>query len=246
MDNMYMGEDDLIYNTATRLPVCLCIDTSGSMTAKDGGDKSRMQRVKEGIQSLYKEIENDDMTRDSAEIAIVGFSTEAYVIQDFKTIDFVDQNPHIEAHGKGDLGLGVLKALELLQQRKNTYKANGVDYYQPWLIIMSDGHPTGDGDVKVPLRKAQAQVIELEKGNKLTVIPVFIGRQEEGVDLEDLDQKADQYLSAFSNKNDPYQIKGATNFSRFFTWLGQSVSQAQGNAGQINLTFAELTDWDEI
>ena len=31
MNNKYMGEDDLVFNTAARVPVCLCLDVSGSM-----------------------------------------------------------------------------------------------------------------------------------------------------------------------------------------------------------------------
>ena len=31
VNNKHMGEDDLMINTSARLPVCLCLDTSGSM-----------------------------------------------------------------------------------------------------------------------------------------------------------------------------------------------------------------------
>ena len=37
------------------------------------------------------------------------------------------------------MGEGVDLALNLLEQRKAAYKATGVDYYQPILVLMSDG-----------------------------------------------------------------------------------------------------------
>ncbi len=244
-NNMYFGDDDLILNTSSRVPVCLCIDTSGSMNQKDETNVSRINRVKAGIKRLYQDMEENDMTRYSAEIAIVGFSTTPYVVQDFKTIDMLEtRDVKLETHNKGDLGKGVLKALELLQKRKEMYKQNGIDYYQPWLIIMTDGRPTGDENVMQDLKRAQEQVLQLEKDKKLTVITIFIGRMEENVDLSKIDSKADEYLSGFSRK-EPIQLSSGKKFSQFFEWLGKSVSVATGNAN-FELDFAGLTDWDEI
>ena len=35
----------------------------------------------------------------------------------------------------------VMQALKLLETRKKEYVDAGVDYYQPWMVIMSDGQP---------------------------------------------------------------------------------------------------------
>ena len=49
----FLTEDDLVYNTATRIPVCLCIDTSGSMKEKNGLNVSKLDRVKLGIKKFF-------------------------------------------------------------------------------------------------------------------------------------------------------------------------------------------------
>lgn len=45
----------------------------------------------------------------------------------------------MEAEGMTCMGEGLSLALDLLKKRKAKYKATGVDYYQPILVVMSDG-----------------------------------------------------------------------------------------------------------
>ncbi|MCR4911055.1 MAG: VWA domain-containing protein [Bacilli bacterium] len=238
----YATDDDLIYVTSTRIPVCLCIDTSGSMSGKDGTDKSRIERVKEGIEAFYQEVRNDELIVDAAEVSIVGFNDDPYIVRDFGLVKENDNGlkTQISASGQGNIGVGVLEALNLLAKRKEMYKENGVDYYQPWIIIMSDGHSTGDNDVRGNLKKAQEQTLELEKNGKLNVVTVYIGGS-----LNE-DTKAQRDLGGFSKKN-PTQEISATKFSDFFVWLGKSVSiVAEGNSDQVALDFTDLTDWTDF
>ena len=61
------------------LPICIVVDTSGSMNLfKDSFGVSRMQRINEGIAQFLSEIRNDDMLYDSVEISIVTFSNNKY------------------------------------------------------------------------------------------------------------------------------------------------------------------------
>ena len=247
MNNRYFADDDLIMNTATRIPICLCIDTSGSMSRKDDGDKSRIERVQDGIALFNKEIREDEMTALSAEVSIVAFSDDAEIVQDFKTVDNISRKPTLKPHKGGDLGKGVLLALDILEQRKRSYRENGVDYYQPWLIIMSDGRPTNTVETGVDARVAEAQerALRLQEEKKLTVITVFIGDSEEDMDVEDIDEKAHKCLSGFSNNAPVLQITEGTKFAKFFTWLGKSVSVASAG-NDIELDFTDMWNWDEI
>ncbi len=242
--NDYQGEDDsdddLIFNPSVRIPICLCVDTSGSMNQKDAVGIKRVERLKNGLHKFLNEIASDVMTVNSAEICILGFKYEPYVIRDFKTLGADEPDFDIRADGGGDIGLAVKRALELLDERKKKYKSVGIEYYQPWLVIMSDGHSTGSNrrDVNNALVYAQKEVIERENNRKITVLPVYIGG-----DI-DKDEKARHHLQGFSNKN-PMILIDTARFGRFFSWLGKSVSVYSG-AEDFVLDVSALDDWGDI
>ncbi len=72
------------------------------------------------------------------------------------------------------MGEGVNLALDLLEKRKQEYKDKGVDYYQPWLIIMSDGEPNGSTE---EFDRAVRRVSDMVKAKELTVFPIGVGEE---------------------------------------------------------------------
>ena len=154
----YAGEDDLIFNTSTRLPVCLVVDTSSSMLRilddltgveparqefRDGqmwnifeGDfNTYLKQINAGVNKFYNAIRDNEVAASSAEIAIVTFDDSIKVREDFQTVDAKGEF-HVDDSETGDntnLGAGVKQALEMLEARKQQYKSNGVDYFQPWI-----------------------------------------------------------------------------------------------------------------
>ena len=134
---MLSGLRDLVDNPTPRVPVLLCLDTSGSMV----GDPIRELNL--GVQQFLTEMKGDDLTRCSAETAVVAFNDSASCVADFGTADKL-LVPEMEAEGMTCMGEGLSLALDLLEKRKAKYKATGVDYYQPILVVMSDGLPNGN------------------------------------------------------------------------------------------------------
>jgi hypothetical protein len=45
--------------------------------------------------------------------------------------------PALEARGETPLGTGLLRGLDLLESRRACYRANGVGYSRPWLVLMT-------------------------------------------------------------------------------------------------------------
>lgn len=70
------------------------------------------------------------------------------------------------------MGEGLSLALDLLEKRKTKYKATGVDYYQPILVVMSDGLPNGNRRV---WDEAVERIRALCASRKLSVVAVGIG-----------------------------------------------------------------------
>lgn len=196
--------DDLVDNPTPRVPVSLCIDTSGSMA----GEKIR--ELIEGIKLFYDAIDEHDDAHDSAEVSIVAFNSGARLLQDFAGIDSLEREISIAPSGLTYLGEGVNLALDRLEKRKSLYSDTGVLYFQPWLVLMTDGQPNGD---RAELERAIERVTGMVANKKLTVFPIGIGMD---ADLE--------VLARFSPGRPPLRLQGL-NFKEFFEWLSQSVSK---------------------
>jgi len=193
-NNMLLRIEDLINNPTPRVPICLCLDTSGSMGAVEGdcvetgetvyedgrtwnivtGGTSRIDELQKGVEAFYEAIREDEMAVYSAEICIVTFDNKATCLVDFANIERQENVPELHPIGNTAMGEGVNLALDLLERRKQEYKDKGVDYYQPWLVLMTDGEPNGnDGE----LTRAINRTVEMVNQKKLTVFPIGIGSE---------------------------------------------------------------------
>ncbi|MDR2409903.1 MAG: hypothetical protein LBE13_17580, partial [Bacteroidales bacterium] len=135
--NGMFKKSDFANNPTARVPVCLCLDTSGSMRRDSTSDP--IGELNAGLKVFYDVINNNIKTKTAAEICIVTFGGKAQMIEDFATVDDRPDVPELGADGSTPMGEGVNLALDLLEERKNMYKDTGVDYFQPWLVLITDG-----------------------------------------------------------------------------------------------------------
>ena len=117
------------------------------------------------------------------------------------------------------MGEAVNTCLDLLEARKKEYQDKGVDYYQPWLVLMTDGKPYGDKDPHA-VANAQQRTSQMVNDRKLVVFPIGIGAE---ADMNELDK--------FSPKNSPLKLNGL-DFCQFFQWLSASVSRTSQSLGE--------------
>lgn len=232
--NAVLRVEDLVNNPTPRVPICLCLDTSGSMGRTFGGTKTGktiysdgqqwnvvtggtccISEMQLGIEQFYKAIRGDENASYSAEIAIVTFDDKAACVEDFANIDRQEEVPKLRAMGNTAIGKEVNLALDLLEKRKAEYKEKGVDYFQPWLVLMTDGTPNGDREALI---RAINRTRDYVNSDKLTVFPIGIG---EAADM--------QILNQFSPKRRALRLQGL-QFKEFFSWLSQSVSQTSKSA----------------
>jgi uncharacterized protein YegL len=219
--------DDLVNNPTARVPVCLCLDTSGSM------DGTPINELNGGVKLFYDAIRDDEVAMYSAEIAIVTFGGAEQLIEDFANIERQPNVPMFTANGGTPMGEAVNMALDCLEKRKQEYRDKGVDYFQPWLVLMTDGAPNGS---KAELDRAISRTADMVNNKKLTIFPIGIG------DDADMD-----VLAKFSPKRTPLKLKGM-NFKEFFQWLSQSVSRtSQSMPGEKQtIDKEELKGWAEL
>jgi uncharacterized protein YegL len=134
-DQVPFGENvEFAENTEPRCPCLLLLDTSGSMRGKP------IDELNAGIVQFRDELFADAMAQKRVEIAIIGFGP-VQTITEFQTPD-VFQPPTLLPTGDTPMGAAIEAGLNLLEQRKQTYKANGISYYRPWIFLITDGAPT--------------------------------------------------------------------------------------------------------
>lgn len=174
-----IDSDDLIQpeNHAMRIPVVLCLDTSGSMK-KNGGLSSLNNNVREFYAACKQ-----DVNRYGFDIAIVTFGIQGVnKEQDFRPAWNQEEVPVFECIQEGEnmgtpMGQGIDLAIKGLEHRKETYKRNGLGYCQPWLVLISDGAPT---DKESPAYSAtRRRAIHMQRERKLQVISIGVGRTQD-------------------------------------------------------------------
>lgn len=225
---LLLRNEDLVNNPTARVPVCLCLDVSGSMTG------APIDELNRGIKLFYETIKEDEVAMYSAEICVVTFGDlNADCLQDFASLELQPDPPLLKANGLTPMGEAVNLALDLLENRKNEYKDKGVDYYQPWLVLMTDGDPNGSA---AELNRAIQRVVKLVGEKKLTVFPIGIGAK-----------ASMSILAKFSPNRAPLRLQGL-KFKEFFSWLSQSVSKtSQSIPGEsIKLDVEGIKGWGEL
>ncbi|MBF6037065.1 VWA domain-containing protein [Pseudomonas sp. P155] len=222
-DNYLLSQEELAENPTTRVPVCLVLDVSGSMEGEP------IAELHSGVQQFFEAIKDDEIAQYAAEICIVTFGGTAQKVMDFGSISRQDVPPLV-ASGMTPMGHAVGIALDLLEARKEDYQQAGVDYFQPWMVLMTDGEPTDD------ISEAATRVSDMINKRKLTVFPIAIGKAANV-----------QSLARFSPLRPPLRLKGL-RFNEFFAWLSKSVSRAsQSTPGDaVPLDIKGIEAWGQV
>jgi uncharacterized protein YegL len=213
MTESLLDQAEFADNPEPRCPVVLLLDTSGSMQGQP------IQELNEGLQAFDAAVKTDRLASLRVEVAIVTFggTVEAMDVRSGKgqPVNFdaqeafviVDafQPPKLQARGGTPMGSAVHRALKLLRERKEIYKQNSLDYFRPWIFLITDGKPTDEW------RLAAQQIKEEEARRGLLFFSVGV----EGADLDTLAQ--------FSDQRQPVKLKGLA-FEELFQWLSASLS----------------------
>ncbi|WP_082803698.1 MULTISPECIES: VWA domain-containing protein [unclassified Anabaena] len=188
-------------NPEPRCPCVLLLDTSGSMQG------TPIEALNQGLLNFQDELVKNSIAARRVEIAIVTFDSHINVIQDFVTADQF-QPPILTAQGLTSMGAGIHKALDMVQERKSLYRANGIAYYRPWVFMITDGEPQGELDHLV--EQAAIRLQDDEANKRVAFFSVGV----ENANMTRLNQIA---------VRTPLKLKGL-NFIEMFVWLSASMS----------------------
>ncbi|MBR6880991.1 MAG: VWA domain-containing protein [Clostridiales bacterium] len=192
-------------STKRRLPICFCLDTSGSMIGNP------IKQLNMGLQNFIASIKANDDTKSATDVAIVTFGSKVDIVMPFGKIR--DGLPEISASTTlTPIGEGILTSLELLNARKEGYKEMGIKYYQPWLVVITDGAPQGP-NAMANMELAIKACNELESDDKLVIFNIGVGNSVDFDILRRLSKKREEPISVSSG-----------DFGKLFEFLGSSSS----------------------
>ncbi|MFN4243464.1 MAG: vWA domain-containing protein [Tepidisphaerales bacterium] len=188
---------DLVDNPEPRVPLVLVLDKSGSMAGEP------IRQLNEGLVAFKQATDKDELARKRVDVTIVQFGP-VEVTGDFVTVNQFTP-PTLKAGGDTPLGAAILKAIELIDQRKQVYRTNGLAYYRPWIFLVTDGAPTD------AWAAARERIREGEEAKKFIFLAVGV----EGADFSVLNQ--------LLHKREPVKLRGYA-FEAMFQWLSASMS----------------------
>lgn len=206
-------------NTQPRCACVLILDTSGSMA------NGRIDALNAGLRTFAGELAADELASKRVEVAIVEFNTQARVVQDFVTSEKFFP-PTLKASGTTDMAGGVNMALDLLDERKRQYGANGILYYRPWAFLITDG------EISNPQEIAH-RINEEEKNRRVSFFAVGV----EGANEES--------LRSISVK--PYKMLSGVKFKELFVWLSASLKAvSQSSPGEMVPLDKNTGSWEVV
>lgn len=216
-----MSNNDLCQNPSSRCACMLVLDTSGSMSG------APIQELNQGLQAFVEAVQEDEMSAYSVEVGVITAGGTVREELPFTTANAIREVSPLVADGITPLGAAVELALRRLEERKAAYKRAGVAYYQPWLVIISDGEPTDSWQA------VAQQTSALSQQRKLVVMPVGV-------------QQANMAtLGQFSSR--PAKHLAGLKFREFFEWLSASMSRVSAsNSTSSAVALPGTGTWDSI
>lgn len=121
------------------LPFYMVCDESGSMAG--GG----VDAINSALPDLHQEISTNPSVADKTRFALIGFSTQASVLQPLADLSELTQLPSLSAGGVTSFGDAFRLLRKTIEKDVTDLKAEGHDVYRPVVFFLSDGIPTDEG-----------------------------------------------------------------------------------------------------
>ncbi|MBL8870787.1 MAG: hypothetical protein JNK90_13400 [Planctomycetaceae bacterium] len=246
-------------NPTKRLPVCFLIDKSFSMRAVTGGKRTGRKYVKDGqeweevedagpmridillngVRQYVRDIQSNNKAYSSVELSIISFGDNVEIVRQFSQVDSSENISIVAGDDNTFLGKAVRSACQLLAMRKEDYKSRSVGYFQPQLVIFTDGCAT---DTNV-CQEVAKEVQTLMQNTDLFCLPFLIGTDE-----------GKSVLSLFGPKHEVFSLHDV-NLTDLFQYLSAStISLSTSQAGSSNEIYEKILkdirnkkkDWRDI
>jgi uncharacterized protein YegL len=218
LEQVAFGTDNFADNPEPRCPCLLLLDTSGSMSG------APIAELNAGLVGFKDELVSDSLAMKRVEVAVISFGP-VNIENSFHTApNFFP--PNLSANGDTPMGAAIRQGIDLVQQRKKEYRANGISFYRPWVFLITDGAPTDEW------QSAAALIREGESSKSFAFFAVGVA----GANMDVLRQ---------ISVRDPLKLEGL-KFRELFQWLSNSMKSVSQSVPGTTVPIQSPQGWAEV
>ena len=201
-------------NFSTRCLCVLVLDTSYSMK---GGP---IDELNKGLLEFGDFLKSKNSTRFSVETSIISFNSKVECIQEPALVDEMQSTSSfpLKVAGTTKLVDGVRAAIKKVEDRKQWYRINGIAYYRPWIVLITDGFP----DIGQDTEGLSNEIKIANKGKHFAFLPMGVQGAEQA------------FLSRIATPEFPPIPIDWHSFQNVFKWLSNSLDKiSQSAEGEV-------------
>ena len=217
-DQISFDTDDFASNPEPRCACVLLLDVSGSM----GG--APIIELNAGLTVFKDELAADALAMKRVEVAMVTFGPTKIEMPFTSASTFYPSV--LNAQGDTPMGSAIMQALELVKDRKNEYRKNGISYYRPWVFLITDGGPTDEW------KAAAAAVREGEASKQFAFFAIGV----KGANMDVLRQICTR---------EPLSLDGL-KFRELFSWLSSSLLSVSKSTPGMEVPLESPKGWAAV
>jgi uncharacterized protein YegL len=180
-----------------------------------------------GLRTYKEELLADSLASKRVEVAIVTFGGEVETVCEFATASSFAP-PTLIPNADTPMAAGINRAIDMVQERKQVYRSNGVAFYRPWIFMITDGAPN-PGDA---WQTAAHRVHEGENSKAFSFFCVGV----QGADFDVLRQIC---------VREPLKLKGL-RFRDLFQWLSNSQQSVSRSTPGESVPLETPKGWAEV
>lgn len=205
-------------NPEPRCPCVLLLDVSGSMNGRP------LNELNAGLTTFRDELSSDALAMKRVEVGIVTFGPVNIETPFTSASTFYP--PTLQAQADTPMGAAITQALNMIEDRKRDYRANGISYYRPWVFLITDGSPTDSWQA------AAAAVREGETSKKFAFFAIGV----QGANMDILRQ---------ISMREPLSLDGL-KFRELFSWLSSSLRSVSRSTPGTDVPLETPKGWASV
>lgn len=209
---------DFAINPEPRCPCLLLLDVSGSMSGQP------IAELNTGLITFKDELAADPLAMKRVEVAIVTFGPVQTELPFQSAASFYP--PTLSSQGDTPMGAAIRQGLDMVRQRKEEYRTNGISYYRPWVFLITDGGPTDEW------QSAAAAVREGEASRAFAFFAIGV----RGANMEILKQ---------ISVREPLMLD-MLKFRELFSWLSSSLRSVSRSTPGTEVPLQPPTGWAAV